>query len=381
MKSKILYTVILSSMLMACQNAKKAEIDEAEPAQTDIVNLSADQLNALSLQFGDASSASMGSTLRVQGKVDLPPQNLISVNFPMGGYLKQTKLIPGMQVSKGEVIAVIEDQLIIQIQQDFLTAKSRLELASLELERQKSMAEAKAGVARNLQQAEAEFRLQSITVKSLSEKLKLIGIDPSVLNETTISGQVQLRSTINGYVSKVHVNTGKYVQPTETLFELIDPGDIHAALTLFEKDLPYVKKGDKVSIHFHDNRSSVYPAEVILVNRDVDDDRTAIAHCHFEKHPHELLPGMFVEADIKVKNINAKVLPDEAIVRLGNQQYVFIRKSPSEMQMISVQTGLAKDGKTEITGGLEGISNGSIVLNNAYKLLGMIKNSDDEDHL
>lgn len=375
------YIFITACIIVSCQTINKTENEESSNEQQDRITLNKEQAQSLALQFGDLSNVVMSNIIRVQGKVDLPPQNLISVNFPMGGYLKQTKLIPGMQVSKGEVIAVIEDQLIVQLQQDYLSTKSRLELASLELERQKSMAEAKAGVARNLQQAEAEYRLQSITVKSLSEKLKLIGIDPTALNESNISGQVQLRSTINGYVSKVHVNTGKYVQPTETMFELIDPGDIHAALTLFEKDLPYVKKGDKVSIHFHDNRSSVYPAEVILVNRDVDDDRTAIAHCHFEKHPHDLLPGMFVEADIKVKNINAKVLPDEAIVRFGNQQYVFIRTAPSEMQMVAVQTGLTKDGKTEITGGLDAIPPGNIVLNNAYKLLGMMKNSDEEDHL
>ena len=376
MKSNILYTLIFSALIMGCQTAKKVDVVEPDPAQADIVNLSKDQLTALSLQFGDASTASMGTTLRVQGKVDLPPQNLISVNFPVGGYLKQTKLIPGMKVSKGEVIAVMEDQGIVQLQQDLLTAKSKLELARLELERQRSLADAKAGTLRLFQQAEAEFKLQQITVKALSEKLKLIGIDPTSLTEGNLSGQVQVRSTINGYVSKVHVNTGKYVQPTETMFELIDPEDIHAALTIFEKDLPYIQKGDKVNIHFHDRRSDVFPAEVILVNHDVDDDRTATAHCHFKKHPQNLLPGMFVEADITIENSEAKVLPDEAIVRSGSQQFIFVKISPTEVKMVPVKTGIARDGKTEVLEGLDGIAPGTIVLNNAYKILGIIKNSE-----
>jgi len=59
----------------------------------------------------------------------------------------------------------------------------------------------------------------------------------------TLQDKLQLTSTINGYVSKVNVNTGKYVQPTETLFELIDPDDIHVALTIFEKDLNNIHKG------------------------------------------------------------------------------------------------------------------------------------------
>ena len=377
MKNKILYTILVSLFIFGCQTAKKADVSEPDSAQADIIQLTADQLAALSLQYGDASSAAMGSTIRVQGKVDLPPQNLISVNFPLGGYLKQTKLIPGMKVSKGEVIAIMEDQGIVQLQQDLLTAKSKLELSRLELDRQKTLADAKAGTLRLQQQAEAEFNLQQVTVKALSEKLKLIGVDPASLTEGSLSGQVQLRSTINGYVSKVHVNTGKYVQPTETMFELIDPDDIHAALTIFEKDLPYVRKGDKVNIHFHNQRSDVYPAEVILVNQDVDDDRTATAHCHFKQHPRNLLPGMFVEADITIQNNEAKVLPDEAIVRSGNQEFIFVKISPTEVKMVTVKTGIAKEGKTEILEGLDGIAPGTIVLNNAYKILGIIKNSDE----
>ena len=378
MNTKIFYSLILSLLTVACQSVSNTEITKEEEPQADVINLNTEQLKNLSLQLGDASSTIMGTTLRVQGKVDLPPQNLISVNFPLGGYLKQTKLIPGMKVSKGEVIATIEDQAIVQLQQDYLSARSKLELANMELSRQKIMADANAGVARNLQQAEAEARLQSISVRSLGEKLKLIGIDPLGLNEGNISGQVQLRSTINGYVSKVHVNTGKYIQPTETMFELIDPDDIHAALTLFEKDLPYVQKGDDVQIHFHDDRSAVFPAEVILVNRDVDDDRTAIAHCHFKRHPRNLLPGMYIEADITVKNAAVSVLPDEAIVRFGNAQHVFIRKDSVVFQMIPVMTGLSKEGRTEIVSGLESVAKGSIVLNNAYKLLGILKNSEEE---
>jgi cobalt-zinc-cadmium efflux system membrane fusion protein len=251
-------------------------------------------------------------------------------------------------------------------------------LAGLELERQKALVEARAGTSRALQQAQAEQKLQAVAVRSLQEKLKLIGIDVNTLNESNISGQVPLRSTINGYVSKVNVNTGKYVQPTETMFELIDPEDIHVALTLFEKDLPYVQKGNQVSIHFMDEPGKPYAAEVILVNKGLDDDRTATAHCHFKVHPKNLLPGMFVEGELSVNNKMVDAVPDEAVVRLGNKQYIFIRKSDNVVEMKPVVTGLSKDGKTELISGNDGIPAGAVVLNQAYKLMGILKNSGEE---
>jgi len=369
--------ILVLLLIQSCSGSKTAPAVEAAVEESNEINLTQDQLKVLGLQFGDPIKTSMSSIIKVQGKIDLPPQNLISVNFPLGGYLKSTKLIPGMHVSKGEVIAVMEDQSIVQLQQDYLSATARLELAGLELERQKALVEARAGTSRALQQAQAEQKLQAVAVRSLQEKLKLIGIDVNTLNEANISGQVSVKSTINGYVSKVNVNTGKFVQPTETMFELIDPEDIHVALTLFEKDLPYVQKGNQVSIHFMDEPGKTYAAEVILVNKGLDDDRTATAHCHFKVHPKNLLPGMFVEGELSVSNKLVDAVPDEAVVRLGNKQYIFVRKSDNVVEMKAVVTGLSKDGKTALLSGNEGIPAGSIVLNNAYTLMGILKNSGE----
>ncbi len=377
MRIIIISSIVLVSLLIGCSEKK---VDPKEPEvvdSTETIALTNEQLQDLQLVFGSAEKKQISSTIQVQGKIDLPPQNIISVNFALGGFLKSTKLIPGMKISKGEIIAVMEDQNIIQLQQDYLLAQSKLALTKGEYERQKSLYDANAGTSKLMQQAESEMKIQSINAKSLSEKLKLIGINVQQLNENNISGQVPIRSTINGYVSKVHVNTGKYVQPAETLFELIDPDDIHVALTLFEKDLPYVQTGDLVKVQFMQEPSKQYDAEVILVNRNVDDDRTAMAHCHFKQRPANLLPGMFVETTISVLNKQAFVLPEEAIQRSGNKEYVFTALNKNKVQMIEVTTGLVQDGKIEITSNADQLINGQVVLKNAYKLLGMLKNSEE----
>ncbi|NBO48943.1 MAG: efflux RND transporter periplasmic adaptor subunit [Chitinophagia bacterium] len=370
-----LLPVLAIYFLMGCGGSKQEAVQQTSVVSTDKISLNQDQLKALSLQFGGLEKIKMSAVLDIQGRIDLPPQNIISVNFPLGGYLKSTKLIPGMHVSKGEVIAIIEDQSIVQLQQDYLSAKAKSTLSKLEYDRQKSLYDANAGTSKNFQQADVELKMQQVLVKGLSEKLKLIGVNPDILNENNITGQVQLTSTINGYVSKVNVNTGKYVQPTETLFELIDPDDIHVALTIFEKDLNNIHKGDAVKIHFLDDPSKNYMAEVILVNRGVDDNRTALAHCHFKNQPKNLLPGMYVEGEVSISNKEVQALPDDAVVRSGDKQFVFIKTADSEFMMKDVVAGVSKNGKTEIISGLDSVANDKIVLNNAFKLMGIFKNS------
>ena len=379
MRYFVVFIFLIGAFFSACKSNKEdvqqVQIATSEPQE---IILTDSQMNFLSLRFGDVVMSKMSSEINVQGRIDLPPQNLISVNFPLGGYLKSTKLIPGMHVSKGETIAIIEDQGIVQLQQDYLQSLTRFELARAEFERQKTLAQNNAGTTKAFQQAESEYGLQSINVKSLAEKLKLIGIDPAKLSTTSLSGQVAIRSTINGFVSKVNVNTGKYVQATETIFELIDPDDIHAALTIFEKDLPFIKKGNHVTIKFIDDPKQTYAAEVILVSQDIDQDRTAIAHCHFRSKPKTLLPGMFIEASISSEPRNVNVLPEDAVVLFGNQHYVFYRKTGSTLALKAIEVGLSKDDKIEITNGLDEIPKGVLVLNHAHKLMGLLKNSGEE---
>ena len=378
MKLNSMVLVFFAVFIFSCSTKKAEDATTEESVSLSELQLNGEQLKSLGLQFGNAEKQRMSSTIQLQGKIDLPPQNMISVNFPLGGYLRSTKLIPGMQVRKGDVIALMEDQSIVQLQQDYLSAKAKQELIKQEFERQQILYNSNAGTSKAFQIAEGEMKMQSVLVKSLSEKLKLIGIDPAALNETNISGQLPIRSTINGYVSKVNVNIGKYVQPTETMFELIDPDDIHAALTIFEKDLPYIKIGNTVNIKFMGDKNGVFPAKVILVNKGVDEDRTATAHCHFTIHPTQLFPGMLIQADVSVSDREVKALPDEAIVRSGNQQFVFYKSADNKFVMIPVITGLSGNGRTEIQSGLEQLPNGSIVLNNAYQLLGMLKNTEEE---
>lgn len=365
-------------LLMSCNEKQSDAAATPEETVVNEIKLTADQLAALKLQLGNPTNQEMHSSIKVQGLIDLPPQNMISVNFPMGGFLKQTKLIPGMHIAKGEVIATISDQSIIQLQQDYLLAKAKLDLLRLELSRQQDMKDARAGVSRNFQQTEADVKMQTITIRGMHEKLKLIGIDPMTLNESNLSGDVLLKSPINGYVSKVNVNTGKYIQPTETIFELIDPEDIHVALTIFEKDLAAVRKGAMVDVRLPNNPGRSYAAEIILVNKDIEENRTATAHCHFKEHAKDLLPGMLVDAEIAVDNKQSSVLPDGALVRYGNQQFVFVMQQQNLVQMLPVKTGISAAGNTEIISGLEKITPGTVVLNNAYKLLGILKNSGEE---
>ncbi len=374
------FSIIIMALLFtaACSSKKQAATEDKEAVLADQVQLTDVQLKNAGIETGKAIRQPINTVLKVNGHVDVPPQNIVSISFPMGGYLRSTKLLPGMHISRGEVIAVIEDQSLVQLQQDYLVTKARLQFLQQEYERQKMLNENKVNAEKTFQQAESDYLSQKVLLKGYSEKLYLIGINPSGLSENSISRSVSVHSPINGFVSKVNVNIGKYVTATDVLFELINPDDMHAALTVFEKDLNKVSPGQKVKVSFVDDPSTTYDCEVILVTRNVDENRGALVHCHFETQPKNLLPGMFLNATININNASVLTVPEEAVVRFDNKQYVFVQSGKNEFRMVEVEPGVKENGRLEITSKMEGFEQQTLVTRNAYAVLSKMKNTAEE---
>ena len=371
--NKIIY--ILITVILAACGTKKPEQQETKPEQTNSITLTPVQVKNANLTIGTPEMKPMSALLKLNGSIDIPPQNMVSVSFPLGGYLKSSKLLPGLHISKGEVLAVLEDAQFIQLQQDYLMAKSRLVLLESEYKRQLELNQSKASSDKVYQNAKADFDSQKILVKSLSEKLKLIGIDPFSLNEETISRGVNVYSPINGFVSKVNVNIGKYTSPTDVLFELVNPEDIHLNLSVFENDVIKLAVGQRVKAYSHQNPNKFSNAEIILISRNLDANRAAEVHCHFEKYEKELLPGMYMTAEVGIENQTALTVPIESIVKWENKAYVFLDKGSNSFEMKQVMLGLSENNFQEILN--PEIAKDKIVTQNAYSLLMQLKNGGE----
>ncbi|HRO47176.1 efflux RND transporter periplasmic adaptor subunit [Agriterribacter sp.] len=375
---RYLYIISLLTLITACTSKKQTE-EKLHTLPENTVTLSAEQIKSAGIETGIIQKQLLNSELKVHGLVDVPPQNIVSISFPLGGYLKNTKLLPGMHVNKGEVIAIMEDQALIQLQQDYLIAQAKLQYAEKDFERQKMLNENKVNADKVYQRAQEEFTSQKALVKGYSEKLKLVGINPGKLNENTISRSVPLYSPINGFVSKVNINIGKYVNASDVLFELINPADIHAVLTVFEKDLAKVKPKQKVMVTFVDDPSTEYECEVLLVTKNVDDNRSALVHCHFEEEPQQLLPGMFLNARIKVSNAEVTAVPEAAVVRYGSDEFVLEDKGGNSFYLLPVQTGMKEGGMVEVAGKTGDLNGKTVIIKNAYAALSQMKNAGEED--
>lgn len=372
----ILSISIISLLLFACKNETKKIANETVETNGNTVTLTDAQFTNAKIETTTLQQKNISTILKLNGKIDVPPQNLISVSVPLGGYLLNTKLLPGMHINKGEIIATMEDQQYIQLQQDYLLAKSKFHFAELEYNRQKDLNQIQASSDKVTQQAQAELNLQRIIINATAVKLRLINKNPESITANNISKNINIYSSISGYVTKVNVNIGKYVGPSEVMFELINPTDIHLNLKVFEKDVAKLSIGQKVIAYNNAHPDIKYTCEIILISKDITNEGTADVHCHFKNYDKTILPGMYMNAEVEISTNTNNTLPEESIITFESKDYIFIETKAKQYEMVEVTLGTKENGFVSITN-TEALTNKTIVTKGAYTLLMKLKNTEE----
>ena len=373
---KNIYLVLILALTIACQS-KKEETATETSVKENVVELTKNQLDNSKIKIGSLTNTSLSSTIKVNGKITLAPNAMASVSMPLGGYIKTIKVMPGMVIGKGQVLAVIEDQSYVQIQQDYLTTKQQLAFASKDFARQKELNSSQAVSEKNYQLAESEFAKQRITLKSLEEKLKLIHINPASLSANTISKSVNIYAPISGMVTKIDVNIGKYVNATDMLFQIMDNQSMYAKLNVFEKDAANLAIGQKIKVYTNTQPDVFYETKIEFVNKSYSDENAIEVYAKIYNTTKKLIPGNYINASIQVDNNNAFVLSNDAIVDFEDKKFVFVQDANKKsFSMQEVQIGIVTDKVSEIRN-FEMLQNKSIVISDAYTLLMVLKNKEE----
>ncbi|MBX5438534.1 MAG: efflux RND transporter periplasmic adaptor subunit [Thermoflavifilum sp.] len=373
---------VLMTLWISCtspsRQSSQAEGSSAETSDSIVMMDDAELQNA-NIQLVHPVLKDLYTEVKLNGQIEVPPQNLISISSPMGGYLKYTHLLPGDHVRKGEVIAELQDMQYIQLQQDYLTAKAHLAYLQQELKRQQALQESQATSQKDYQQTLSEFQAQQVQLYALAAKLRLLGIDPDALAPDKLHATIQLHSPIDGWVAAVNANIGKYVMPTDVLFQLVDPRDIHAAMTVFQEDIDLFRPGIRGKVYLPHESGKSYDVEVVLITRNVDSNRAGLLHCHFLQSSSELLPGMYVSGNFILNQERDVAVPASAVVHYQEKDYVFVAKDSHTFVLTPVRTGRSDSGWVALPDAKpEQWLPLQVASGNAFAILGKMKNKIED---
>ncbi|MBN8861816.1 MAG: efflux RND transporter periplasmic adaptor subunit [Sphingobacteriales bacterium] len=397
MNNKLQYiaTIFLVLLLSACsgddkkssveESAKSTTIDTSSTALTTIT-FTADQYQLSGIETGTIQNRELSNIIKLNGIIDVEPSNVASVSAPLGGFIKTAGLLPGQPVKKGQVLATVENPEFINLQQEYMESLGKLQYLEQEYKRQQTLREQDVNAAKTLQQVTSDYKVMQARVNGLEQKLALAGISSSALQQGgKISRTANIYAPISGFVTASNVNIGKYVNPTDVLFELENRSDLHLALNALEKDITKVKVGQTVKFSLANENNYNRLASVFLIGKATNNDRNIPVHCHLAKQDESaLLPGMYVKAWIETGASSQPSVPIDAIIQLEGKDYIVSLVSQSQngytFELIQILKATEQEGYAGITLPEDiNIVSAKIVTKNAYAILSAIKNAEEEE--
>lgn len=294
MKKRFLPVAVL--LLVSCNSSNKEAETTVEPQSADSVTVVADVMDPIQVD-GVTSATAIANPSSFNGTLIIPPKNYATVTLSMGGIVKDISLLPGSFVRKGTVLGSLENPEFIDLQQSYLESRAQLEYLEAEYQRQQSLSREEAASQKKLQQSKADYLSMKSRLQASAAQLRLLGVNPETLNTTGILPYIEVKAPINGYVSNVQANLGKFLNAGEPLCDLIDKSRTMVRLTAYEKDLVGMNVGSRIQFRVNGLGKATFHATLISIGQQVDDaNRSIELYAKVLDASPLFRPGMYVSA-------------------------------------------------------------------------------------
>jgi RND family efflux transporter MFP subunit len=374
----VIYILSIILCLSSCGGEEKAT--ENTSKTPDFLELSESQLATLNIKFVKPEKKQIVQNVYLNGKVKSLPNLSATVSSNIEGKVDRIFVVEGSIVKKGAPLMTLTSMPLIELQNEYLSAKSESDFATIELDRQKELVRNNVGALVDLQTAEAKYKATLSRVKSLGAKLELLGINANNLQDpktAKVSNAVTITSPIDGYVINLPVSVGVLASEQTVLAELVNVNELHAEIYVYDKEIDLVKDGQSVQIDFVNHSFKSVVGRVQSISRSIDPETKAIeVHVTFNPPDNALvLPGMSVRAIVlnKDEDVTAHAVPLAAVLQEEDNYYVFgtdseIGSGKLRIKKYKVNLGDKDESFTEIVFPNEVPTNLSIAQNNVAAL-------------
>jgi membrane fusion protein, heavy metal efflux system len=377
-----LFTGGCNSSDTAAEGENTEEHGEHEEGPLTEVSITPEQAKVLGLTTGKVMRKSLGNNVKVNGFLDLYPQDQAKVNSFIGGNLSSIYVVEGDRIKKGQTLARLEHPDYLQMQQELQQSTSELNYLKTEFERKEKLYKEEISSGREFQKARSEYYSTLAKINGLKAKLKLLNLNVNKVVAGELFPTVPVVSPIDGFIGEVYVSIGDYADPGVTMFYLTNNAMTHVDFRVYEKDIYKISVGQKAYFTIANKPGELIEAHIQTIGRTFEDDPKAI-HVHAlidSKVTTNLLPGLYVEGRIVESEKMMDVLPEEAIVTEGSRSFVFIKAVHDNegdgdgdgdhltFEVKDVTIGIRDAGFVEVTFAESLPENAEIVFNGAYML-------------
>lgn len=345
-------TIILP--FAGCEGTGPSASNAKSSSGAELFTIPAEQMSHV--QVIKVQLTTLTRMLRLTGAVAYNGFHTIPVITQVSGPVNRIVVVPGQHVKQGEPMLYVASPDYSQLRTNYLKARDAYALAQKSYARAKDLYEHKAIAEQALEQAQSTEVQASGDLVSALAALKVLGVkDPDELVTGPPSFEVPVKATIGGEVVEQDVAAGQLLQSGATqCFMISDTSTVWVLVNVYQKDLPYIRVGDGVTIQT-DSYSQEFHGRISYVAASLDPNtRTLQARIETSNPGEKLKKDMYVTATVNAGSVpNAIALPDAAILRDSeNQPFVYAGTSGNQFGRRTVTLGESLNGQTQITSGV-----------------------------
>jgi len=289
--------------------------------------------------------------LRFNGRLVWNEDRTVRIFPPFSGRVVSIAVKPGDRVKKDQTLAVLASPDLGSAQAEARRAEQDYAMAQKNLKRIQELHEGGVAPAKDLQQAQADVARSLADRERTRTKLRLYG------KTDTVDQQLAIRSPVEGVVVERNINPGQELradnQGDKSLFVVSDPTQLWFFIDVSEKDLAYVKVGDKVAIGSTSLGDERVEGRIVHVADLVDPaTRTVKVRGTVDAADGRLKAEMFILAQLRVPANSGYLVPTRAVYLRGEQYFVFVDEGQGRFSRRAVRLGPMTDAQQVI---LEGV--------------------------
>jgi cobalt-zinc-cadmium efflux system membrane fusion protein len=328
--------LILCCALAACSNEHKtaANQEKKDNGPQLTVMLTAKQIGMSGIVSAAPTEGESPSLLEANGTVVLLANSKAEISAMFRGQITKILASEGQNIHKGQVLMEMMVPELVQVQQAYVQSSNELDFLRKEKERQQTLVNENAGALKNLQEVDSKYKQQLSIFRAAEAKLRMAGLDQLSVQSLERNGfvdHINITAPIGGYLDHYPVSLGTSVNEGQPLAKINNLEDLHADISVYEKDIQSVHEGQPVNLHFSDAKIPVIEGKVEFIGREVDPlKRSVMLHVSF-KAPAGImiLPEMQIKASISTSTVHAFQIPQSAVMKEDEKYYFYYQEKKS----------------------------------------------------
>ena len=364
----------------AKEGAEAEEGHADEGGKEGIVRLAPEQVQAAGIVTAPAETRAEVSLLDATAQIEVSGDRQARVGPRIAGRIVDLRAGVGDVVARGATLAVVESPDLGRAKADYIAAVANARVTRESAERERALFEKRISSEKDYREAEAAAIRADAEMNAAENRLHALGVSDAELarvrREGHYSSTMAISAPIAGVVAERSATLGQMVEPTDTLFLLMDLREVWILVDVYERDLAQVRVGQNVRVRIAALGDQQFAGKVASVGATIETKtRTAKVRVVLQNPAAVLRPGMFAsvvfEGTTGPAGHEAVFVPADAVQRDGKRSLVFVARGPGEFEAREVELGHESEGNLEIEQGVKAgeavVVRGSFVLKSELK--------------